>query len=426
METIEQQSHIIESPEILTLNTKKYKTRVVSRAFYEDAYLDFFITYYLAIGFDEVYILKSDTDPKYNLPDYNLPSYLPEEWKQRVTIFNVENTGNGIIQTHYDKFKDDKVDWVLNVDCDEFLILDWCKYPGGINDYLSKYLDDVVGLGLVDKPEQVQQIKYRWLCITKMNNNWEKQENGILGYINEYPMEVYRYIKSFGATKHMVNKEDRNEKEGYINCHFYINKSIANELQKSKNEKINCKKYIWLIDNQHCKANNSNPRTFRKDKKACMDGFILHVNTRSIANALTKCLTTKLRDNKKIRDLNSFKYWVNNINLDDITKYKTDKEKYVKEIHNIKKMFNSYLNSKSFFPAKIRKLHSLLKGYLDEEGLIELVKSKCFGSKLLCNDNINVSGLKFVNLDLENEILEQLCKEKGINYEKCMSIMSIY
>lgn len=407
-------------------NNTKYKTRVVARAFYEDAYLDFFITYYLAIGFDEIYILKADTDPQYNLPDYTLPSYLPEEWKQRVTIFNVENTGNHIIQQQYDKFKDNKVDWVLNIDCDEFLILDWCKYPGGINEYLEKYLDEVVSLGLVDNKNQVQQIKYRWMCITKMNNNWSEHSNTVLGYLEKYPMEVYRYIKSFGATQHMVSKEGRNEKEGFINCHFYLNKSIASELSNSKNETIKTKKFIWLIDNQHCKANNSNPKTFRKDKSCCMDGFILHINTRTLSNALTKCLTTQLRNNKKIKDLNNFKSWINNINLDEISRIKNDKEKYSNELHNYKKEFNNYLNSKSFFPAKIHKFHSLVKQHLDEEGLLELVSDKCLRSELLCNEKINISELKFVNLDLENNILKQLCSEKGINYDKCYAVMSLY
>lgn len=401
------------------------KSRVVVRSFYEDAYLDFFITYYLAIGFDEIYILKADMDDEYKLPEYKLPSYLTDELKKKVSIFKVKNTGNYILHDNYDKFKDDTVDWVLNIDCDEFLILDWCKYSGGINEYLEEYLNKVVNLGLVDNKKQIQQIKYRWLCITKMDNNINKN-NTIIEYINNYPMEIYKYVKSFGATEHMVSKSDKNIKNGYINCHFYINNPINNELIKSNNVNINTKKYIWLLDNQYCKINNSNPKTFRKDKQLCLDGFILHINTRTLTNALTKCLTTQLRTNKKIKNLEEFVLWINNIDINEINKYLINKDIYDDKINIIKSKFNYYLNSKYFFPKKIHKFHASLKQYINIDEILNLTLLKCFYSPLLCNKELNLSTLNFVNLELENKILKQLCDDKNINYEKCIKIMLLY
>lgn len=398
------------------------KTRVVSRAYYEDAYLDFFILYYLLIGFDEIVILKADYDiTKKNNTIYKLPDFLDDEWKEKVKIKPVENLGNDIIPYNYNVFKDDTVDWVLNVDIDEFLILDWNKYSGGINDYLNEYLNELKSEGLVDNVGHVQQIKYRWMCITKMDNNIKGKNNIFDDYINSYPLECYRYIKSFGATKHMCT-------ESKINCHFYVNNNISQEIQNSynisKNENIYKKNHIFILDNTYCSVNNSDPKTFRNDGKACLYGYILHVNTRTLTNALTKCLITELRDNKKIANLDKFREFINEININNIKKYSNNK--YSKEVKNLKDTFNYFLNSKHLFPLKIHKVHSIAVGYLNMNKINELLIDKCLNSDLLTKGKYNIHDYLFCNLEKENEVFKGLCQEKNINYDKCIALMNLY
>jgi hypothetical protein len=407
------------------------KTRVVARAFYEDAYLDFFIKYYLAIGFDEIVILKADTDPKYNLPEYKLQDDLSEDQKLRVKILPVENTGNLILQEHYDVFINEHpecrkdIDWVLNIDCDEFLILDWEKYSGGIGNYLDSCLQELVDDGIVDNKEQVQQLKYRWMCITKLDNKFQDQPQTIKTYLDNYDMEVYKYIKSFGAVKHLIKKEAKNDKSR-INCHFYLCKSIQDELQKSENDNLRSRTNINILDGQYSKFNNSDPRQFRKDGISCSFGFILHINTRSLSNALTKCLVTQLRDNKKIRCLDEFRKWVSAFSLEELELYLLEPAKYNTLILDISNKLSKYLNSKYIFPMKIKRYNEKLKNYLDKELLLELVNKKCLGSKLLCNDVIRLFEIPFVNQELENRILKGLCIAKNIDYEKLVKIMELY
>jgi hypothetical protein len=408
------------------------KTRVVARAFYEDAYLDFFIKYYLTIGFDEIVILKADTDPKYNLPEYKLPDDLSEKQKTSVKILPVENTGNLILQEYYDVFINEHpecrkdIDWVLNIDCDEFLVLDWEKYSGGIGNYLDSYLQELVDDDIVDNKEQVQQLKYRWMCITKLDNKFQDQTQTIKTYLDNYDMEVYNYIKSFGAIKHLIKKEEAKNDVSRINCHFFLTRSQETELQKSLNENIQKYKRIYILDNQYCSKNHVEPRYFRKDGIACSQGFILHINTRSLSNALTKCLVTQLRDNKKIRGLVEFRKWLSSFDIITLEKYIDNTEKYETLIIDIRDKLSSYLNSKYLFPMKIKRYNEKVKKYLDKELLLELVNKKCLGSKLLCNNEICLTRTPFVNQILEDKILEDLCMSKNIDYDKLVKIMELY
>jgi hypothetical protein len=401
------------------------KTRVVSRAYYEDAYLDFFILYYLLIGFDEIVILKADYDiNKKNNTVYELPDFLDDEWKEKVKIKPVENLGNDILLENYEVFKDDSVDWVLNVDIDEFLILDWEKYSGGINDYLKKYLNELKCNKLVDDIEHVQQIKYRWMCITKMDNKLQ-DKNNIFDYVNNYPLECYKYIKSFGSTKHMPDKTNKQ-----INCHFFINNNISKDIENSynisRNENIYKKNHIYILDNNYCSVNNSDPKTLCKDGNACTYGYILHINTRSLTNAVTKCLVTKLRDNKKITNLTKFSEFINNINTDDINKFIKDTKKYSNDIEYHKKKFNYFLNSKYIFPLKINKGHLSVVNFLNMNKLNDLLINKCLHSKLLNNGKHHIKDIVFCNLNVENDIFKTLCHEKNIDYDKCMLLMQLY
>ena len=397
------------------------KVKVVSRAFYDDAYLDFFLGYYIGLGFDNITILKADTD----IFNYQLPDYLTEENNKKITIVPVENEGNNIIRANFNYYKDDTYDWVLNIDSDEFLVIDLNKYPNGIKDYITETLERVKSQHDL-QPDELQQILFRWLCINKMDINFSDnlQVLNQLQYpdeksyqlspsktlLNDYilsnRLEVYRYIKSMATPSQMTDEGSS------LNCHFFPLKHISNA-KKPINHNI-------ILDNYFVNRNNSDPRSLRKDKQVMNWGFILHLNTRSLANAVTKCLVTQLRDNKKISNLDAFKKFINTcqvVPLEDILdKGNTD---IVDKRQDLKTQFMSYLSSKRFFPKKIRAYHNKVQKFIPKENYLPQLSS-VINKVGVCNI------IPFVNLDKEMEILEGLCQKNEIQFEKMKWLLSLF
>lgn len=397
------------------------KVKVISRAFYDDAYLDFFLGYYLGLGFDNITILKADAE----LFDYQLPDYLTEEEKNKITIVPVKNEGNAIVRNNFNHYKDNGYDWVLNIDSDEFLVIDLNKYPNGIKDYITETLERVKEQHDL-QPDELQQIQFRWLCINKMNINftdnltvlnqlqyqdekkYEFTDSKIMlsDYILSNKLEVYRYVKSMATPRHMRNEGTA------LNCHFFPLKHISNA-KKPINHNI-------MLDNYFVNKNNSDPSSLRKDKKAMNWGFILHLNTRSLANAVTKCLVTQLRANKKISNLDAFKQFINTcqvIPLEDILD-KSNVE-LINKRKELKTQFMSYLNSKRFFPKKIRAYHNRVQKFIPKENYLPQLSS-IINSVGVCNT------IPFVNLDKEMVLLEGLCQKKGIQFEKIKWLLSLF
>lgn len=397
------------------------KVKVVSRAFYDDAYLDFFLGYYLGLGFDNITILKADAD----LFEYTLPDYLTEEEKDKITIVPVKNEGNAIIRTNFNHYKDDAYDWVLNIDSDELLVIDLNKYPNGIKDYITETLERVKTHHEL-QPDELQQIQFRWLCINKMNIDFSDNlqvlnhlshpdgkyhqlstsKTLVNDYILSNKLEVYRYVKSMATPRHMTNDGSA------LNCHFFPLKHIANA-KKPINHNI-------MLDNYFINRNSSDPKSLRKDKQAMNWGFILHLNTRSLANAVTKCLVTQLRDNKKISNPDAFKQFINTYQvfpLEDIL----DKEntEMVNKKQELKTKFMSYLNSKRFFPKKIKAYHNRVQKFIPEENYLPHLSS-IINNVDVCNT------IPFVNLDKEMEILKGLCQKNGIQFEKMKWLLSLF
>lgn len=397
------------------------KTKVITRAFYDDAYLDFFLGYYLGLGFDNITILKADAD----LFKYILPDYLTEEERRKITIVPVKNEGNNIVRINFNHYKDDTYDWVLNIDSDEFLVIDLNKYPNGIKDYIIETLERVEEQQKL-QPNELQQIQFRWLCINKMNidfsdnlqilnhlqhpdeKHYQLSTNKTLlnDYILSNKLDVYRYVKSM-ATPHQMTNDGTG-----LNCHFFPLKKLSNA-KKPINHNI-------LLDNYFVNRNSSDPKSLRKDKKAMNWGFILHLNTRSLANAVTKCLVTQLRDNKKISNLDAFKKFINTcqiIPLEDIL----DKENttMIEKRKELKTQFMSYLNSKRFFSKKIRAYHNKVHKFIPEENYLPQLSS-IINKVKVCQDQ------PFVNLDKEMELLEGLCLKKGIQFEKMKWLLSLF
>ena len=397
------------------------KVKVVSRAFFDDAYLDFFLGYYLGLGFDNITILKADA----NLFNYKLPDYLKGEEKGKITIVPVKNEGNTIVRTNFNHYKDDAYDWVLNIDSDEFLVIDLNKYPNGIKDYITETLERVKTHHEL-QPEDLQQIQFRWLCINKMNIDFSdnlqilnhlshpdekpyqlsSNKTMLNDYILTNKLEVYRYVKSIATSKQMTNEGSA------LNCHFFPLKQLP-IAKTSINHNI-------LLDNYFVNRNSSDPRYLRKDKKAMNWGFILHLNTRSLANAVTKCLVTQLRDNKKISNLSAFKKFINTCQvfpLEDIL----DKEntEMVNKRQELKTKFMSYLNSKRFFPKKIKAYHNRVQKFIPEENYLPQLSS-VIKRVDICNT------IPFVHLDKEMELLEGLCQKNEIQFEKIKWLLSLF
>ncbi len=396
------------------------KVRVITRAFYEDAYLDFFIKYYAALGFDTITILKADADKfNYTLPD--LHEFIDKQ--PNIEIIPVMNEGNQILQTHYGYYADKSYDWILNIDADEFLIIDPELYPSGIKEFIYKIGQRIATTKNIPNADAIQQIKFRWMCVNKFNNKTYSTltndsivnkkvipENSDIesinsvsfaGYFLTNKLEFYRYIKSMCNTKWANNT-------GKINAHFFF--PIPHTNGRNYN----------LLDGYFKGVNNSDPRYYPNNGTMLMDGYILHLNTRSLANSVTKCLVTQLRDNKKIKDPVAFQNLINEYSASTQTE---------SSIEEIKTKFTDLLNSKGYFPNKIRqfnaKMGKLIKPDKWQRPLKNMlteftdVKTK----QRLCN---LIKYTPVCNQELEWQILHDLCLANNLNPTNMRAIIDLF
>lgn len=401
------------------------KSRVVARSFYEDAYLGFFIRYYLDLGFDEILILKADTNINApGIPEYALKSGLitqDELDSGRIIIKSVKNTGNDIIKTYYNNIVKKTVDWVLHVDLDEFLVIDLELYPGGINDFIESSKKRLYEAGKVPDPELVQQIKFRWLCINKMDckftselesNNTDQNntldtrsatEPGLTlsRYVSDNNLELYSFVKSLAATKHVVSKP-------IINCHFFVCKNVNNIHENGKRYTPN---YMYIDDLRLFVNTYRSPKPPSSDV-TCRNGYILHLNTRSLGNAFTKCLVTQLRSNKQLQRPNDFRSWLNALPMSDIKNPKKHTE--------ICDKFMSYLGSKQYFPIKIKKFNKKYSNHINTESAIAMF------NRLMERMPLKTQQAMVGNIALEWQQLCTLCNTKKIPYYKIKKILNLF
>lgn len=396
---------------------KKFKTQVLTRSFYEDAYLSFFIKYYLDLGFDRIVIFKAD---KEELGEFTLDFLSSEKGyteidKERVIIKYVENEGNGIYSNpdNFPYYIDTTYDWSLHVDVDEFLVINRDKYAK-IHDYIID-LHNIMGV----KMNELYNVKFRWLCINKLNDRWgddgdDSGNNCVIGsfkdYVDTNKLEIYSFVKGLYQTSKVIDDREK------MDAHIVKFKDVITEKGKLKGTP-NC----IVIDNTFTLVNkyksplfgsNSNP-----EKNYC-NGFILHFNTRSYSNSLTKCLVTQLRDNKKISDLQGFRKFINGINIDDVFNAKADIN--TTKADKLRNSYTCYLNSKRFFPKKIAELHNKYSYLVPEENYLSQIKTVVNNNpELICKD-------VFINLEREREILAGLCKKFDINYDNLQAILSLF
>ena len=396
------------------------RVRVIIRAFYEDAYLDFFIRYYAALGFDTITVLKADDDKfKYTPPvlDYGLSA---SGHTPIIEIIPVANEGNDILLTHYKHYADKSYNWILNIDADEFLIIDLGLYPTGIKEFIYKIGQRIATTKNIPGADAIQQIKFRWMCINKLNNrsppelkqeyivnksllpeNVDTQQilpQSFAGYFMTNKLELYKYIKSMCNTKWANNT-------GLINAHFFY--PIPHTNGRNYN----------LLDGYFKGVNNSDPRYFPNNGTMLMDGYILHLNTRSLANSVTKCLVTRLRDNKKIKDPVAFQQLINGYTQPTNTA----------AIHELKQKFADQLNSKGYFPVKIRQFHAKLGKFINAENWQRPLRNMLIAGSSSDNQfGELIQSTAVCNQELEWQILSDLCVANNLNPDNMRAIINLF
>jgi hypothetical protein len=424
------------------------KVQVLARSFYEDAYLPFFIQYYLDLGFDRIVIFKADKD---ELGPLSLDFLKSNEERQRVVIKYVVNEGNNIYTNpnNFIYYKDTNYDWSLHVDIDEFLVINREKYKR-IHDYIID-LHKIMDVPL----NEIYNIKFRWLCINKLNDNWYSNKiinNELLlketltlfntetltnthtldithlsgsyyDYVIKNKLEIYSFIKGMYKTDKLLDNCKK------MDAHVIMFKEGLN-----MNNRI-------VIDNTFTTVNKYKSPLFGSNsspEKNYCNGFILHFNTRSYSNSLTKCLVTQLRDNKKIKDLSGFVKFINNID-DKVIKSINNRYDNNRLIDNwlidnntnndcisdekaglLRDKYRDFLNSKAFFPRKIATFNAKYEYLITKENYLQQIRS-------VINANKNLIVYKpFINLNREIEILEQLCEIHSINYNKLKVILKLF
>lgn len=364
------------------------KVQVLIRSFYEDAYLDFFIKYYLKLGFDRIVIFKADLE---ELGNYNLQDDID---KSKVMIKYVKNEGNDIYKNpeNFKYYSDTNYDWSLHIDADEFLVFDTKKYSNikeyiiGIHKNLNIELNDLFA------------IKFRWICINKLNNKWKLNDNqkfktdnkySYISYLNNNELETYSFIKTLYQTNKLLQ-----------DCQ----KMLCHEVKFNQENKEN----RLVIDNNFTNTDKFKSPLYEKERNYC-NGFIIHFNTRSYNNALTKCLVTILRENKKIQQPEEFRKFINTLTPDDFTN----------NITEIKKTYLKHLGSKHFFPNKIKKFNNKYKHLIDYEMINNQIQNFIEDNNSLLNEN-------FIDIKKEENILQKLCEEKNINYYNIKNILDLF
>lgn len=372
------------------------KYKVVVRAFYEDAYLDFFIKWYLALGFDRIDILKADHD-------IHGDGGINTNSNDKVRIIPVANTGNQILIDMYHVFRDLEFDWVLNIDADEFLMIDRNKYPNGIRDMVADVETWMIGKGV--PASNLQMMVFNWICIDKLDIKPGSGTNGactMQDMIDGYPLHAYSYIKSFVKPIELPEKIiDCN------NCHNMI--TMANKVYGGQTGGRVCHILGDSITEvtKHRQHVNTTTNNFKW-------GFILHLNTRSIANALTKSLVTQLRRRKQIADLPEFTGLINGV---DIGKLSNDT--YSEYKNGIMEKFKSQLNLKWWFPVKVRNYHN---GYNDS-----ITEQMIYAKNILKTCKTDIMTTDIVNRDMELELLdEHICRKLSIDWNKCKSVLELF
>jgi hypothetical protein len=435
------------------------KFKVVVRAFYEDAYLDFFIKWYLELGFDRIDILKADHD-------IHGDGGLTNTGNDKVRVIPVANTGNQILVDMYHVFRDLEFDWVLNIDADEYLMIDRTKYPNGIGDMVRDVESWMIGKGVT--ASNLQMMAFNWICIDKLDIKPGTGTNGactMQDMVTGYPLHVYSFIKSFVKPSELPATITAEH-----NCHNMV--TMPTKVYGG----IIGTRMCHILGESICEV-TTHKYHFNKETNNFKWGFILHLNTRSLANALTKSLVTQLRRRKQIADLNVFTALVNGIDTVNtglvtqcnatastsnsrsfcsgstkvepaclcalkstvgslFTRGLSPERK--REVglefsvggtaklesvdltykHGIMEQFKNQLNLKWWFPIKVRNYHNSYNDTITEH--------MDYANNILKTCKPEIMSMDIVDRGYELKQLEQICVKAGVNWDKCKAVLDLF
>ena len=255
------------------------KTCVYVRCIEESHFLNAFIEHYINLGFDMIYVLYQDTQ--------NTNYKLPNQYQNNVTIEQVQNSGNLMLDRYKDIIDTDTYKWILNVDLDEFLILNTIFL--NINDVIQFY---------VEMNKKVNVIQFGWLWAHKFSTSAEsveqilstrklligKQENSTKIWYKS--MIKSKYLQKMGTHISMF-KEGKTYTVGY-------NKKIIRVASRNQPNDMN----TWISW-----TDTNNLRNHSIDSNTYKDGFLLHISTRNICDAFAKAQAPAAQVDKKTEDL---------------------------------------------------------------------------------------------------------------------------
>jgi hypothetical protein len=266
---------------------------VYTRFVYEVPYIDSFIEHYLRLGFDKIFILYHD------IIDYDVPEQLLEE----VELIKVENNGNKLLNEYKHLFQDDdenSYDWVLNVDSDEFLLLD-SKYES-IKQYINAKLCE-------ESEINIFQFSWGWLHAFNPPSNYTLND-----FLNNY--KIFVGSKDTSAPDIWVKSMSKVKDIEYMTCHNCVLKR-NNEAVIHVNGDVLRKITDENIDEEEDEDDddiNLLPRSYcYDDLNTYTDAILIHINTRNMMNAIIKGLNIHVTQvkRKRIKKFKQLKKFVN-------------------------------------------------------------------------------------------------------------------
>ena len=254
------------------------KTCVYVRCIDESHFLNAFVEHYLNLGFDMIYVLYQDTK--------NVNYELPTEYKDYVTIKNVSNIGDLMLNRYKNIIDADTYKWTLVVDLDEFLILNTIFL--NINDVIDFYTK-------IDNKVNVIQFGWMWSHKFSLNNTETVKE-----ILSSRKLLIGKrganniWYKSMVKSKYLHN----------VGKHISILRTKKKYIvgYNKKIMRINAVKQPDGIKNWTSWADNNNLRNHEIDENTYKDGFILHISTRNMCDVLAKSQSPAIRDEKKIKN----------------------------------------------------------------------------------------------------------------------------
>lgn len=223
------------------------------RMYNDEPFIDFFIEYYLQLGFDKIIILNSSNNGYTNLNKQVIIHKIPFEHPIKLFM-------NYIHLVESCSF----CNWVLPVDTDEFLILN-NKY-----NTIKEFVEDKLKMN-----SEINVFQFRWLMIEKMDNE-----------ICNFKDIIKNYKK-------------------YSNHHIKSMTKISDIKSLTEHHPILNKKAVVFLENK-C-INKLSPNKHAITPNSYSDSTLLHIHTRSIDDIVLKALTRKFYGHQ-IKSIETFKH----------------------------------------------------------------------------------------------------------------------